>query len=61
VPRGRFLNVVDLAGRLEQESRQGKPGALAGQLARLDPVVLDELGYLPFAQTRAAASFCSIW
>jgi DNA replication protein DnaC len=49
--RGRFFNVVDLVNRLEQESRHGKPGALAGQLARLDLVVLDELGYLPFAQT----------
>ena len=26
-------------------------GALAGQLARLDLVVLDELGYLPFARS----------
>ena len=49
--RGRFFNVVDLVNRLEQESRHGKPGALAGQLARIDLVVLDELGYLPFAQT----------
>src|SRR5688500_1204387 len=49
--RGRFFNAVDLVNRLEQESRHSKPGALAGQLARLDLVVLDELGYLPFAQT----------
>ena len=49
--RARFFNVVDLVNRLEQEGRHGKPGALAGQLARLDLVVLDELGYLPFAET----------
>jgi DNA replication protein DnaC len=49
--RARFFNVVDLVNRLEQDGRQGKPGVLAGQLARLDLVVLDELGYLPFAQT----------
>jgi DNA replication protein DnaC len=49
--RARFFNVVDLVNRLEQEGRLGKPGVLAGQLARLDLVVLDELGYLPFAQT----------
>ena len=48
--RGRFFNVVDLVNRLEQESRHSKPGALANQLGRLDLVVLDELGYLPFAQ-----------
>jgi DNA replication protein DnaC len=49
--RAWFFNVVDLVNRREQESRQGKPGALAGQLARLELVVLDEFGYLPFAQT----------
>lgn len=47
--RGRFFNTVDLVNRLEEEARTGKPGTLAGQLARLDLVVLDELGYLPFA------------
>ena len=36
--------------RLEEEARQGRSGALAAQLSRLDLVVLDELGYLPFAQ-----------
>ena len=36
--------------RLETESRQGRAGKLSEQLARLDLVVLDELGYLPFAQ-----------
>jgi DNA replication protein DnaC len=47
--RGRFFNTVDLVNRLEEEARIGKAGTLAGQLARLDLVVLDELGYLPFA------------
>jgi DNA replication protein DnaC len=37
--------------RLEEETRIGKGGTLAAQLARLDPVVLDELGYLPFARS----------
>ena len=49
--RGRYFNTVDLVNRLEEESRLGKAGALAGQLARLDLVVLDELGYLPFARS----------
>jgi DNA replication protein DnaC len=49
--RGRFFNLVDLVNRLEDERRRGKAGALAAQLSRLDLVVLDELGYLPFAQT----------
>ena len=49
--RGRYFNTVDLVNRLEDEARRGKAGALAAQLSRLDLVVLDELGYLPFAQS----------
>lgn len=49
--RGRYFNTVDLVNRLEEEARLGKTGALATQLSRLDVVVLDELGYLPFART----------
>ena len=48
--RGRFYNVVDLVNRLETETRGGKQGRLADYLNRLDFVILDELGYLPFAQ-----------
>ena len=49
--RGRYFNTVDLVSRLEEETRLGKAGALAAQLSRLDLVVLDELGYLPFARS----------
>jgi DNA replication protein DnaC len=49
--RGRFYNVVDLVNRLEAEGRSGRQGRLALQLTRLDFIVLDELGYLPFAQS----------
>lgn len=48
--RGRFFNDVDLVNRLETEHRAGKQGRIADYLTRLDFVVLDELGYLPFAQ-----------
>jgi DNA replication protein DnaC len=48
--RGRFYNVVDLVNRLETETRSGQQGRLAGQLTRMDFIILDELGYLPFAQ-----------
>jgi DNA replication protein DnaC len=47
--RGRFFNVVDLVNKLEAEARAGRQGRIAEQLCRLDFVVLDELGYLPFA------------
>ena len=49
--RGRFFNVVDLVNKLEAEARAGRQGRIADQLSRLDFVVLDELGYLPFAQS----------
>src|SRR5208283_1595756 len=49
--RARFFNVVDLVNRLEAEARAGVAGRLAEQLTRVDLVVLDELGYLPFAQS----------
>jgi DNA replication protein DnaC len=49
--RGRFFNVVDLVNKLEAEARVGRAGRLAENLTRLDFVILDELGYLPFAQS----------
>ena len=47
--RVRFYNLVDLVNRLEQEKLAGQGGRTAEGLARLDLVVLDELGYLPFS------------
>ena len=41
---------VDLVNQLEAEGRAGRQGRLADYLTRLDFVILDELGYLPFAQ-----------
>ena len=49
--RGRFYNVVDLVNRLEAETRDARAGRIADHLARLDLVIPDELGYLPFAQS----------
>ena len=49
--RGRYFNTVDLVTRLEEEARIGKAGAIAAHLGRLELVVLDELGYLPFARS----------
>jgi len=49
--RGRFFNVVDLVNRLEGEARSGRQSRLADYLTRMDFVILDELGYLPFAQS----------
>lgn len=49
--RGRFFNVVDLVNKLEAEGRAGRQGRLADYLTRMNFVILDELGYLPFAQS----------
>ena len=47
--RVRFYNLLDLVNRLEQEKLAGQGGRTADRLARIDLVVLDELGYLPFS------------
>ena len=48
--RGRFYNVVDLSigSRPPRNARQGR---LADHFTRMDFVILDKLGYLPFAQS----------
>jgi DNA replication protein DnaC len=49
--KARFFNVVDLVNRLETEIKLDRQGRTADALARVDLVILDELGYLPFAQS----------
>ena len=49
--KARFFNAVDLVNRLETEAKLGRHGRLADGLARVDLLILDELGYLPFAQS----------
>lgn len=49
--RGRFFNGVDLVNKLDAEARADRQGRTADLLCRLDFLILDELGYLPFAQT----------
>lgn len=49
--RGRFFNVVDLVNKLEAEGRTSRQGRMADYLTRMDFIILDELGYLPFAQS----------
>ena len=55
--RVRFYSTVDLVNALEQEKAQGKAGRIAASLLRLDLVILDELGYLPFSQAGGALLF----
>jgi DNA replication protein DnaC len=55
--RVRFYSTVDLVNLLEQEKAAGRAGRLAFSLLRLDLVILDELGYLPFSQAGGALLF----
>jgi DNA replication protein DnaC len=49
--KARYFNVVDLVNKLESEMKLGRQGRIADRLTRVDLLVLDELGYLPFAQS----------
>jgi len=49
--RVRFFSAVDLVNRLEAEHRDGKAGRMTDRMTRVDLVIIDELGYLPFAQS----------
>lgn len=55
--RVRFYSTVDLVNALEKEKRDGYAGRIARALARMDLVILDELGYLPFSQVGGALLF----
>jgi DNA replication protein DnaC len=55
--RVRFYSTVDLVNALEQEKAHGKAGRIATSLLRMDLVILDELGYLPFSQAGGALLF----
>ncbi len=55
--RARFYSTVELVNTLEQEKAAGRAGRLAHQLAHLDLVILDELGYFPFSQSGGALLF----
>jgi len=48
---------VDLVNALEREKAEGRAGRIAANLMRVDAVILDELGYLPFSQAGGALLF----
>ena len=53
----RFFATVDLVNALEQEKAANKAGQLAERLLKLDLIILDELGYLPFSPSGGALLF----
>ncbi len=53
----RFFSTIELVNALEQEKSKGKAGQIAESLTKLDLVILDELGYLPFSASGGALLF----
>lgn len=53
----RFFSTIELVNALEVEKAKGKAGHLAESLTKLDLVILDELGYLPFSASGGAMLF----
>ncbi len=48
---------IELVNTLEQEKAKGKAGQIAEAMTKLDLVILDELGYLPFSASGGALLF----
>ena len=55
--RVRFYSTVDLVNALQQEKAKGNAGRIGMSLIRMDLVILDELGYLPFSQVGGGLLF----
>ncbi|BEU98979.1 MULTISPECIES: IS21-like element helper ATPase IstB [Novosphingobium] len=53
----RFFATVDLVNALEQEKAANRAGQIAERLLKLDLIILDELGYLPFSPSGGALLF----
>jgi DNA replication protein DnaC len=49
--KARFFNAVDLANKLQIEMKLDRQGRTADGLMRVNLLIIDELGYLPFAQS----------
>ena len=53
----RFFSTIELVNALEQDKTIGKAGKIAESTTRLDFVILDEPGYLPFSASGGALLF----
>ena len=53
----RFFSTTELVNALEQEKARGKAGQIAESLTKLDFVIHNELGYLPFSASVGALTF----
>ena len=55
--KARFHNAVDLINALIREQTEGNAGKIIRQLTRMDCVIIDELGYIPFPKSGGALLF----
>ena len=53
----RFYSTVEPVNALEQEKALGKTGKMAAMMTKIDLVILDEPGYLPFSPSGGALLF----
>ena len=53
----RFFSAIELVNALELEKAKGKAGQIAESMTKLDLVILDELGNLPFSASGGALPF----
>jgi len=53
----RFFSTIELVNALEQNKTIGKAGKIAQSPIKLDFVILDEPGYLPFSASGCALLF----
>jgi DNA replication protein DnaC len=53
----RFFSTIELVNALKQKKGKGKAGQIAENLTKLDLVILDEMGYLPFSASGGALLF----
>lgn len=55
--KGRFFNALDMINLLLKEQSEGTNGKLVAKLLRVNFVVIDELGYIPFPKSGGALLF----
>lgn len=56
----KFYRAIDLTNELLEKHEEGKAGKLIKAIAKVDLLILDELGYIPFSQKAAELLFSVI-
>ncbi|MFW6025852.1 MAG: IS21-like element helper ATPase IstB, partial [Candidatus Woesearchaeota archaeon] len=56
----KFYRTVDLTNKLLEEHQKGQAGKMIKEIAKVDLLILDELGYIPFSKKAAELLFSVI-